>query len=209
MEISYMITEIIKNIDTNYYKYIKNESLDIIQIKHVCNLYKTNSATASNINLSEINISSPDFKKKKNVKTNKSQTEILKSPEFIKRYNFFIRIIYTCFKIEIDIFDISKDVLTLKNNHHFIKSLEQKKKHIIKEHVEILKSHYKNISKKIDQNYETYHSNYLIQIKIIDKVIGSITKLIDAKILEKTDNLLSLLLPYFYRYMEFIEEYNN
>nr|AEX62968.1 hypothetical protein mv_R764 [Moumouvirus Monve] len=47
-----------------------------------------------------------------------------------------------------------------------------------------------------------------MNIRIIDKIMSSINKLMDSEVLEKTDTLLSLILPYFFTYTEYIEEYN-
>lgn len=207
MELSRMSMGIIKIINKQYIDYIDDECLDIIQIKNICNLYKTKSNSNNSVTLSEINFSSPDFKKMTN-KKNKTQSNILKSNEFIKKYAYFVRILYASLKIDINLFNIDGDTVILKNNYQFIKTLESKKKHFIGEHLNILKSQYKNISQKIDSDYENYYENYIMKIKIIDKIIGSMHKLIKFGIFDKTDNLLTLILPYFYTYTEFIEEYN-
>lgn len=208
MELSRMSLAIIKIIDKQYNEYIDDECLDIIQIRNICNLYKVKTTSNNSVTLSEINLSSPEFKKISNKIQKKNQDDVLKTDEFMKKYSFFIRIIYACLKINIDIFNIDDNILTLKNNHQFIKSLEASKKILIAEHLAILKTQYKNISQKINDEYEIYYRTYLVKIKIIDKIITAINKLIIEEVFDKTDNLLTLILPYFYTYMEFIEEYN-
>lgn len=209
MELSRMSTGIVKIIDKQYPEYLDDECLDIIQIKNICNLYKIKPGTQNSITLSEINFSSPEFKKIKNSKdSKKNQADILKSQEFIKKYTFFIRIIYAGLKIDVGLFDINNSTATLKNNYQLIKALELKKKKLIEEHLLILKNQYKNISQKIPPEYETYSNSYIMKIKIIDNIVGSVDKLIKSGIFEKTDNLLTLILPYFYTYTEYIEEYN-
>mgnify|MGYP005847801399 CR=1 FL=1 len=204
-----MSIRIIKIIEKKYFEYFDDKCLDIIQIKNICNLYKIKSLSSDSISLDKLTISSPNFKKiKLNKSAKKNQLNILKSPEFTKKYSFFIRILYACLKIDIDLFDINNDIITLKNNYHLIKSLESKKKQLISEHLTILKYQYKNISQKIDTDYVNYFENYIVKIKIIDKIMTSINKLIQNDVLDKTDNLLSLILPYFYTYTKFIEEYN-
>ena len=208
MEISRMSMGIIKIINRKYSEYI-NDYLDIKHIKNICELYKFKQNTNNSIGLSEINFSTPDFKKSTNDKKNKNnQAEILKSHEFIKKYAFFIRIIYACLKIDVNIFDIKNNIITLKNNYLLIKALELKKKELLVEHINTLKNQYRNISQKISIDYESYYENYLMKIKIIDKISGSIGRLIKLGVFEKTDNLLTLILPYFYTYSEYIEEYN-
>jgi len=209
MELSRMSTGIIKIINKQYEEYLDNECLDIKHIKDICNLYKAKSNSLNSLSLSEINLSSPEFKKINISKKNKkAQADILKSPEFDKKYTFFIKIIYASLKINIELFDINDNILTLKNNYQFVKALEFKKKKLITEHLIILKAQYKNISEKISLDYHTFYQNYIMKIKIIDKIAGYIDKLIKHNVFEKTDNLLTLILPYFYTYTEYIEEYN-
>lgn len=218
MEVPRMAIGIIKIINKHYSKYLKEECLDIIQIKNICDLYKNKNNPANSITLSEINLTSPDFEKFKiadskkkesqDKKTRQKQAEILKSPEFVKKYSFFVKIIYACLRINVEIFEIDNKYLTLKNNYQIIKSLEHKKKTLISEHMTILKNQYKNISEPIDTEYNSYYDNYIMKIKIIDRAMLLIQKLIKHQIFEKTDTLLSLILPYFYNYTEYIEEYN-
>ncbi|AEX61468.1 hypothetical protein c7_L404 [Megavirus courdo7] len=47
-----------------------------------------------------------------------------------------------------------------------------------------------------------------MNIRIIDKIMSAISKLINTNTFDKTDTLLSLILPYFFTYTEYIEEYN-
>lgn len=217
MELSHMSSGIIKSINSKYDAFVHDECLDIIQIKNICSIYKSKKQSSSNphytssISLSDMIFSSPNFKKISKNKTKshaKNHEDILKSQEFIKKYSFFIRILYACLKIDVELFDIVNGSATLKNNYNVIKSLESKKKQLITDHSNILKSHIKDISVKISQEYETYVSVYLTKIKIIDQLISSINKLIKGAVVEKTDNLLSLILPYFYTYTDYIEEYN-
>jgi hypothetical protein len=209
MELSRMSVLITKMIDIEYRQYNDNdnECLDIIQLKNICNLYKTKGSSTNSISLHSIVFSSPEFQKI-NKTSQKKQIDILKTPEFQKKYSFFIRVIFCCLKISITIFDIKDNVITMKNNYQLIKALELGKKKLIEQHMNILKQQHKHISQKINPDYDEYFHDYLIKVKLIDKISSSITKLIDTNILTKTDNLFSLVLPYFYKYDEFIEEYN-
>jgi hypothetical protein len=206
MELSRMSLSIIKMIDNQYGEFIDDECLDMIQIKNICNIYKVKSTNLNSVALNEINFSSPEFKK---MPQNKIQTNILTSTEFQKKYSFFIRIIYSSLKMNITIFDITDNIVTMKNNYQLIKSLEVKKKNLISEHVTILKNQHKNSTQQLNfLDYENYLKDYLVKLKIIDKIIELVRKLINNDIVEKTDNLLSLILPYFYTYAKYIEEYN-
>lgn len=210
MQLSRMSMGIIKIIDKEYSEFMDDDCLDLIQIKNICNLYKTksNNKAIESISLTEIQFSSPEFKKI-NTKANKkkNQNQILVSEEFTKKYAFFIRIMYACLKMDVEIFNISTVIVTIKNNYQVIRALEARKKQLLTDHINILKLQYKNSAQHIDKNYENYCANFLTKIKIIDKITIGLNKLIKANILEKTDNLLTLILPYFYTYTEFIEEY--
>lgn len=199
------IVKIIKKYDDN--------SFDINQIKNICSLYKNKSSKNNSLTLDEIIITSPEFKKEK---INPHQIDILKSKNFLNKYSFFIKILYACFKIDIELFDNINGILILKNNYKLIKTLIIKKKFLITEHICILKNQYLNISKNIKEEnvqrnleeYDEYIYNYIAKIKIIDKIMYYLNKLIEFNILKKTDNILSLILPYFYTYNNYIEEYN-
>lgn len=201
MELINMSNKIIKIID----KY-DDKSFDINQIKNICSLYKNKSSKKSDsLTINEIIITSPDFKEEK---INSHQINILKSKNFYNKYSFFIKILYACFKINIELFDNINGILILKNNYKLMKTLRIKKKFLITEHICILRNQHLNISKNIEAEYDEYISNYIAKIKIIDKILTYIDKLIEFNILKKTDNISSLILPYFYTYNNYIEEYN-
>src|SRR5436190_2085244 len=113
MELARMATGIIKIIDKEYDQHVDDECLDIIQIKNICNLYKTKNNSVNSISLSEISFSSPEFKKVANKIDKKNQAGVLKSEEFVKKYSFFIKNLYACLKMGITIFDINDNILTL------------------------------------------------------------------------------------------------
>jgi len=194
-----MISEIISIIDQKYNT--KDECLDITQIKTLCKLYKSKSSNNDRILLTDINFSSPDINKIK-YKKSKQHTLKLNTPEFQRVYSLFIKILYSCLKLDVDIFNSdSNDLVTIKNNYQLIKSIELCKKKYILDHIEVLKSSQKNLLSIDMDPYEKYATDYLVKIKILNRLIGWIS------IFEKNDNLFSLILPYFYTYTQYIEEY--
>ena len=204
MELQKMSSGIIKLINNKYSNDIIKDCLDITQIISICNLYKHCDNTSTSISLNEIDFSSPKIKKIK-----KKPANILETDEFQKKYSFFIKIIYACLKMDIDIFDIVDDSIIFKNNYSLIKSIELRKKKIIIEHIDILKIHHRSISHKIDVlYYDEYIPNYIAKNKVLDKILESIKKFIKANVICNTDNLFVLVLPYFYTYSKYIEEYN-
>lgn len=210
MKLSCMISEIIHIIDTQYEKYVEEDCLDIHRIKKFCNLYKQKSitidtriTTTKHINLSDIVFSSPDVSKV--TKNNNLKKNKLNTPEFNKIYTLFIKLLHACLKLKVEIFTVSnkKDDIycVIKNNYNLIKSIESSKKKIITDHINILQKQHKHISSINISEYETYLTEYVMKLKIFDRLISWVD------VLEKNDNLCSLILPYFYTYTEYIEEY--
>jgi hypothetical protein len=209
MKLSNMICEILSIINRKYSKYKKEECFDITQIKTFCKLHKQknldNVANDSTVSLTDINFSSPDIKKIKPCTKSKQSSFNINTPEFMRVYSLFIKILYSCLILEVDIFheDDSGDdnnFVTLKNNYQLIRSINICKKKYIGDHIDVLNKQKKNAVINII-SYEKYVNEYLCKIKILDKLCRWIS------IFEKNDNLFSLILPYFYTYTEYIEEY--
>ena len=207
--LSHMSVGIVKAIGDKYSDNIDEDCIDIVQIKNICNLYKIKPDTVNSISLSELNFESPFFEKNsKKSKKNKNIESVLNSKEFTSRYAFFIKTIYVCLKIDVEIFDINNDIMCLNNNYKLIKNLRLRKKKMIEEHLNVLKNMYKNITQGINEKYEAYVSSFIVKINLIDTIVEHIEEYIENKIFDKTDNLLTLILPFFYTYTQFIEEYN-
>jgi hypothetical protein len=204
MNLSLMISEIIRIIDLKYN--FDEECLDICQIKRFCKLYKsknTQNNPRTNVSSLDITFSSPDATKKIKSKKNKRSSELnINTPEFQKVYGLFIKILYACLKLEVEIFDTdSNDLVTIKNNYQLIKSIEMSKKKYTSDHIEFLKAIQKKAPTTDLRPYENYVAEYIAKMKILNKLVGRINTF------GKNDNLFSLILPYFYTYTEYIEEY--
>lgn len=126
------------------------------------------------------------------------------SDEFKKKCVYFIEILYATLKLDVEIFNITKNIMTLKNNYELIKSLKRSHKSATLDHIEVLK---KIVSTNISDNYEQYSADYISKCKILKQIIDDISKLIELKVFEQTDNLLTLIIPYFYTYIKIIENY--
>jgi len=169
-----MSSGIIKIIDKKYPD-LDEECIDILHLKNICDLYKKKKdTTTDSVSLSKINIISPDFKNAalKNI-DNKKRINILKTTEFKKKkYSFFIKIIYSCLKINVIIFNLNNDTgtITLKNNYQLIRSIDHKKKQLIDDHMRLLKLHYKNSLKPVPIEYDDYIRDYVLKLKILDKI---------------------------------------
>ena len=78
------------------------------------------------------------------------------------------------------------------------------------EHIELLKGQHKSIAQKIDDTYfDEYIPGFIAKNKVVDKILESIKKLLKVGAMNNTDNLFILVLPYFYTYTKYIEEYNE
>lgn len=204
MDIKSMANGIIQIIKDSYSEFIENESIDIIQLMNICDLYK--GSGNKSVELNDITFSSPNFVNEK--LNNKTNENILNTEEFKKKYAFFVRIIYSCLKMNIDIFTVINGVAVLKNNYNIIKSLCSKKKELLTQQINLSKHLIKNIDKPVSDDYEETITDITMKIKIIDKITGSINKLISTNVFANTDNLFTLIIKYFYVYTQFIEEYN-
>ena len=177
--------------------------------KSPSSLANSGSKQRSSPSLSEIDFPSPFFERAITIISHKNRDEVINSPAFLSKYGFFIKTIYACLKIDVGIFDIEHNLLTLKNNHNLIKALELHKKTLLNDHIGVLKLQLKNISMQIAERYDEYLSTYTLKMKIVDRMLKNVNTLIDQEIFSRSDNLLTLLVPYFYEKMIFIEEYDG
>ena len=205
MDISVASCGILDHIRKKYKKYINNGSIDINQLVNICELNVCTTHNKKSIRLSEIEFTSPQFS---NIPVNTNTKNIIKSKEFRQKYAYFVKLIYACLKMNTNIFEITDGIMIMKNNYHLIKSLNQSEKKLILDHIDKLKYQHKNIDENMSTTYSDYVDEFVTKIKIIEKIIHSINRLLETKILTNSDNLLKLLLPYFYTYIEYIEEYN-
>ena len=238
MEISYMAGTIM-SLFKNRYGDSYDDCIDVIHLNKICNIYKRNvtkdqksteiSSNVTSMTIENIEFSSPNFKNTLGNKK-KHSYNILKSEEFTKKYRCFIRIIYACLKMDVEIFDINnnkkekiikksgsksnkpvkkkQNFLTLKSNYYLLRAILDKKRALISNHIIVLKEQYNNISIFITTAYQEYMMEFYQKIKILDKLAQFIEKIVADQVVDQTDNIFELILPYFYVYQEFIEEYN-
>jgi hypothetical protein len=207
MDIAHMTQFIKAFINKEYRKFLEDESIDLIRILSICDLYKSNtredhSYSKSDDKFDTIIISSPDLHREEVYSS-------LQSKEFKNRYRFFIKILYSFFKIGAEIFDMDDGILILKNNRDTIKSLIALKKALISKHITILTQKYKNPNSKIDDEYNTFLTEFCSKSQIIDLLISRINSIISANVISANDSILSLILPYFYADSDFIEVYGD
>lgn len=216
-QVSRMAADIIKILDTKYPSDSDktDDYIDVKQIKDMCKKITANTNSSSktesdidSLSLGDLKFETPDFVKQSKTKSKTSTTEPnpLTTETFRKKYDYFIQIIYTALKLDIEIFD--PQTVTLKNNYHILKSITRKKRKYIQVHFAKLKLQYKNPNAKIAEDYYTFLENYGKRLKILENLLKSIKDIIDNSILDTMDNLLQLVIPYFYKNIKYIEEYN-
>lgn len=211
-DVAIMAREIVKVLDSEYFDYLDEECIDILQMKNICSLYLTHEKKkkkSNKIKIEEVELTSPRFDKPK-----KNAKKILDSEEFRKKYRFFIKIIFLCIKIGVELFDKEKtkkgdEFMIIKNNYQLMKSIVKKKQELIDEHILDLRNQRKNAHMQLDENYKDYANNFIIKTQLLDTILRYIDRITTEGIMDRSDNMFSLIIPYFHKPEEFIEEYGN
>lgn len=182
----------------------KKSSSDLKDLHFLINLYDSNNSDQIDEISSEVDITAP-------INTsNQSQEEIIKSDNFIKRYKVFLKIIFSALLINVEIFKIYRDNQVFMNLYDMKNSFLKRKKKILHDVINNINDNTKILKDLLEikyDNYEKIFSYSITQIKVIDKVVSIINKLINMKLLLETDSIISLIMPFFYKYETFIETY--
>ncbi len=183
----------------------KKSSSDLKDLHFLINLYDVSSSDQIDEISSEVDITSP-------IDTSgRSQDEIIKSSNFIKRYKVFLKIIFSALLINVDIFKIYRDNQVFMNLYDMKNSFLKRKKKILQDVSNNINDNTKVLKDLLEVKYDSYEKIFLYsitQIKVIDKVVSIICKIIAMKLLSETDSIISLIMPFFYKYQDFIETYN-
>jgi hypothetical protein len=197
--LSYIKEKLIKT-----YPLKKKSSSDLVDLYFLINLYETKpSQTITEIS-SEVDINDP-------IDTDlKSKDEIIKSTNFIKRYTVFLKIIFSALLINVEIFKIYRDNQVFMNLYDMKNSFLKRKKKILQEITIQIDDNTKLLKNLLEITYLDYQKIFSItitQIKVIDKVVSIINKIIERKLITETESIMNLVMPYFYKYQDFIETY--
>lgn len=215
MQLDDMTNEIMTILHNSYHDQLLN-SIDIQQLRNICMLYQNKYLDKIDDSQSTYYQDTERIPKLETVKSDKkthlniqsfiTHKKILSTKEFRKRYTFFIKIIYSCLIVGIDIFDNDGINLMLKSNHYLLRSINKTKKQIIEEQIAILNQLKRDSSISI-KTYENVNAEFILKLKTIDKITAHLDKLIQHQIITPIDNLFHLILPFFYVHLEYIEEY--
>lgn len=203
IKIDSISNDIMTILKSKYRKYIKLNCTDIIRIIDICKL-NTSESNVKKINLSEIILESPNLT---DVQVEKQIKNIRKNKSFLKYSDVVLRAIHVCLKLDVEIFEITDDDVLLKNNHRLISSIDNRKKVLIAEHIKQLQTYSKN-SKLVMTNYMSYNNKFICEINLLEQVKKNIENIVSRKICKNSDTVLTLVLPFFYIYQEYIEVYS-
>ncbi len=109
--------------------------------------------------------------------------------------------------MQINIFKIKNNVCVFKNNYDLKKSIIEKKKDLLKDHQIEINNLIKICDKCIYQDLQILSNKLQLKITILDKMVINVEKLVSRSLVDWTDSLYGLILPYFYKYETYVEEY--
>lgn len=136
--------------------------------------------------------------------------DILKSTNFMKRYHVFLKIIFSALLINVSLFKIYRDTEVFMNLYDMKNCFLKKKKTVLQDLTSQIDSNTKTLNTLLEFKYTEYQKIFSItttQIKVIDKVVSIIDKLVEKKILKENESVITLIMPFFYKYQNYIETY--
>lgn len=170
-------------------------SQDMQHLKIICQIKASKESVSESASIErDLNIETPAFTKIQS---------IMNKQEFKERYAFFIRIVYSCLKLEIELFDKHG---VIKNNQMLIREINAMKRIMIDEHIKLLSNQKSNIHPMFFANYEEYARLFVKKIRLADNITRVYAKLIELEHIKLTDNLLNLVLSYLFRSRKHIIE---
>jgi len=175
-------------------KYPRIQGSDIEHLKIICRAEAKQDVGVPLQTFSEINFSSPLFLPDRSVK------------EYTHRTQFIIKVVYVCLRLDVDIFTVQDDGITILNIHNLVKVLSSARRRLLTEHIQMLKQYQ---HQNLDDNYLSYHASFVPKVRLVERIIYVLEKLVSQGVLRYQDNLLTLILPYHYHFNEYIEDYNS
>lgn len=178
-------------------------STDIKQIIEICDLVDHKIQEES----PDITILSPEFTN--DVKQYANNSDLLECPQFCKKYQYFISLLYGLLKLKVPVFDEKGQHPVMLNNQKLLKSIERTKRDLIKTHILILNSEHKNAKTCFSPDYEEYSKEFITKTRQLDRIRSTIDKLLKQKVWLPNETLLSLITPYFYSYIKIVEVFGD
>jgi hypothetical protein len=192
------------------YLEVNNDCIDWCNIKFLITLYDSNNDNDVFDDIFDISSDlgslstgiDPDLNKK---------AKIIKDKKFKLKYTVFLKILYCVIILEVSFYKKTNDCSIARTLGDLKNSFLKKKKNSVTKMIEEFKENSSTLKKlnnvKYDQ-YTNFANCHISIIKIIDKVISIIDKLINHNIIKESDTVLDLLMPYFYDYHNYIEIYS-
>jgi hypothetical protein len=198
MSDSHMAFSIINILNTKYTKYVGCDNIDVEHLVNICSLYKNKDNTPATI----IKVPMPTFTK--DIEIAGTQREILESDEFTKKYSYFVNIIYACLVTDVDIFEENATGVTMKNIYKIRRSIKIEYKKNVQE---MSRTTMKLLQDLQVEDYLDIVNGFTNKITVMNNMLTSLNKIITVGNYSNSDNLFVLILPYFYKYTEYIEIY--
>lgn len=183
--------------------YDEQESTDLKNMIKLCDILPEPKSVS--LDSPDILIDSPQFDP--TVKRYCKTDELLQCPDFLRKYNYVISLVYSILKLKVQLFDKVGNTVIIKSNRAVIKSIEATKKAQIKAHIMILHTEFNGVKTSFSADYETYSATFIQTIRQLDRIKSTMEKLMAQNIWTDGDNVMSLILPYFYRYLKIAERF--
>ena len=174
------------------------EATDIKRMINFCQLYPSNQISQSTSSDAEYLLESPTFQKDRGG---------IRSSEFQNRYNYVIKIVYTMMRLDVPFYRVSGHSTVFCTMYQLDQNISDYKREIVAEHIKVLREQARHAEEDDYTQYCQYNKMYLHALKIAERIRHLIRKALESGVLNKTDNLLTLLIPYFRKKEQYIEEY--
>lgn len=180
------------------------DSNDVRQMLEICDLLPVDHISSDS---PEIEIDSPLFGS--SIEQYEKTEELLNCTDFLRKYDYFMRLVYCLLKLKVPIFEENNACIVFIDNYRLMRSIEKTKQALIKAHILVLNAEYKNPKSSLTNDYENYSDHFIKTVRQLDRVRQTMAKLIDQQIWTNGDTLMSLVLPYLYRYVKIVEIFGD
>lgn len=179
------------------------DSVDVKNMIKICDILPESNISQDS---PDILIDSPQFNS--TVKRYCKTDELLQCPDFLRKYNYVVSLVYAILKLKVPLFEeIGKNVI-IKSNREVIKAIEAAKKAQIKSHIMILHTEFNGVKSSFSPGYEKYSNEFIKTVRQLDRVKATMEKLMSQGVWTDGDNVMSLVLPYFYKYLNILERFD-
>lgn len=131
--------------------------------------------------------------------------ELFKDNNFVDKYEFFVKLMYTFLKLGIPLFDKINGKLIIKNNRRLVRSVIATKKKLLSDHARFIHSQYKKAEEDLSKDYDMIEDSFSSKVKLLDGMKNTLIHSIDKGVIKAENNPMSIILEYFYVYENVLE----